>query len=521
MAKKSTGVTVETTKMNQSYYDNEAVPKRFQASDIMDEADQKIMNQFWIEWIAMHNARGPHEGEWKRKERQFRAKIGLEAQNEMKSQMKAQLLEQVNSTSADIKLQTDRNILEQHMGENGFTFPFKIEPEGKETDSTALEIAKYCMDHFLRVEDVVSEIIDFRWDMGVYGTGFLYDGIWITQNVNNTPTEGDIYAQTWEQTKTTQYHIGLKNWNIWDIWFDERAKRSKDIRRAIFREKIDIDEFRSKYLGRPGFKYIESVQPQYRDSFSTEEVNKDNQSVSGPARNVYMFHCYDETTGEYKIIANRSLVIYKGFNIYKDSKIPMEICQMYKNNFSIYGGAVGDKTQSFLAYMNTIFGLMLDKTYNSSNPPLVVGNNGTLEGEIYTGGGDIPILNFNGDVKNISQLQFDSRIDGHSMALDKQQDQIIQNTGINPGEYNKSLTGINPFVAGIQEQAKKAKLALTGAMFDIAVGKALTKMLNNLCRFGAELYSTPLEKFVDGAALQDVQYTDIKVEGKQSTKARK
>jgi hypothetical protein len=52
---------------------------------------------------------------------------------------------------------------------------------------------------------------------------------------------------------------------------------------------------------------------------------------------------------------------------------------MYKSNFSIYGNGVGDKTQSFLAYMNTVFGLMLDKTYNASNPPLVVGNNGTLE----------------------------------------------------------------------------------------------------------------------------------------------
>jgi hypothetical protein len=126
---------------------------------------------------------------------------------------------------------------------------------------------------------------------------------------------------------------------------------------------------------------------------------------------------------------------------------------------------------------------MLDKTYNSSNPPLVVGNNGTLEGEIYTGGGDIPILNFNGDVKNIQQLQFDSRIDGHTAVIDKQMDQIIQNTGINTGEYNKPLSGINPFVAGIQEQAKKAKLALTSAMFDIAIAKALTKMLNNLTRF--------------------------------------
>lgn len=123
-------------------------------------------------------------------------------------------------------------------------------------------------------------------------------------------------------------------------------------------------------------------------------------------------------------------------------------------------------------------------------------------------------------MKNIQQLQFDSRIDGHSMALDKQQDQIIQNTGINPGEYNKSLTGINPFVAGIQEQAKKAKLALTSAMFDIAIGKALTNMLHNLMKYGAKLYATPLEKIVDGEALEDIEYMDIQIEGKEVKKTK-
>jgi len=97
-------------------------------------------------------------------------------------------------------------------------------------------------------------------------------------------------------------------------------------------------------------------------------------------------------------------------------------------------------------------------------------------------------------------------------------DQIIQNTGINTGEYNKPLSGINPFVAGIQEQAKKAKLALTSAMFDIAIAKALTKMLNNLTRFGAELYATKLEKIVDGTALEDVRYMDIQIKGKEAKK---
>ena len=502
--------------MATSYYTND-VPKRFQNS-VMDEEDQKLVTRFWVDWISMNNNRALHEWEWKRKERQFRARIGSEAQQDIKSQMKAQMIEQFNSTNSDIKLQVDRNILEQFMGENGFKFPYKIIPEGKEADSTALETSKYVLDYFADKENVLDEIIDFRWDTGVYGTGFLYSGIWITQNIHNEPIEWDGFGTKWEQEKTTQYHIGIKNWNIWDVWCDERAKKWRDVRRVIMREKMDIDEFLSSFLNRPWFKYIESVQPIYRDTFSTEEVNKDNASVSWPARNVYLFHSYNETTGEYIIYANRQYVIYKGFNIYKNAKIPLESCQMYKSNFSIYGNGVGDKTQSFLAYMNTVFGLLLDKTYNASNPPLVVGNNGTLEWEIFTWGGDIPILNFNGDVKNIQQLQFDSSIDWHVAVIDKQMDQIIQNTGINTGEYNKPLSGINPFVAGIQEQAKKAKLALTSAMFDIAIAKALTKMLNNLTRFGAELYATKLERIVDGTALEDVRYMDIQIKGKEAKK---
>lgn len=359
--------------METTYYDTTYVPKRFQNAVISQE-DQKLVTRFWINWIQMNNTRALHEGQWKRNERQFRARVGKAAQSDMKAQMKAQMLQEM-STNADIKLQTDRNILEQFMGENGFRFPYKIVPEGKEADSTALEMARYTLDYFTNKENTLDEIIDFRWDTGVYGTGFLFSGIWLTQNIHNKPIDGDIYAQKWEQTKTTQYHIGIKNWNIWDIWCDNRAKKWADVRRVIAREKLDIEEFRNRYMNRPGFKYIENVQPVYVDTFSPEEVNKDNSSVSGPARNVYLFHEYDETTGEYIIYANRQFPIYVGYNINKNSKNPWESCQMYKNNFSIYGDAVGDKTQSFLAYMNTIFGLMLDKTYNSSNPPLVVGNN--------------------------------------------------------------------------------------------------------------------------------------------------
>jgi hypothetical protein len=75
--------------------------------------------------------------------------------------------------------------------------------------------------------------------------------VWITQNIHNEPLEGDAFGTKWEQEKTTQYHIGIKNWNIWDVWCDERAKKWRDVRRVIMREKMDIDEFRSSFLNRP------------------------------------------------------------------------------------------------------------------------------------------------------------------------------------------------------------------------------------------------------------------------------
>lgn len=93
--------------------------------------------------------------------------------------------------------------------------------------------------------------------------------------------------------------------------------------------------------------------------------------------------------------------------------------------------------------------------------------------------------------------------------------EIIQNTGINPDQYNETLTGINPFVAGLQEQAKKAKLLLSSTLFEIALGKALTKMLSNIIRWGPKLYGQIVEDIIDGQALQDVKYLNVKVPNKE------
>lgn len=98
--------------------------------------------------------------------------------------------------------------------------------------------------------------------------------------------------------------------------------------------------------------------------------------------------------------------------------------------------------------------------------------------------------------------------------------EVTQNTGINPLDYNKPLSGINPFVAGLQEQARKAKMAVSNAMFDVAISEAFSKMLENLIRFGPKLYGKNMEKIVDGESLDDVEYLSIQVPNRTVVKIK-
>lgn len=484
---------------------------------MLSEAEQEFMLRFKSEMSAMQNLRKKHEGKWKRLERQFDARLDSQ-QAEIKGKIKQEMTNA--STQAVVKIQIDRNTLEQQLGEEGFNIPYRVVPNGKNADSYALDVGKYTLDFFVQREGVVSEIIDFRWDRGKYGTGFLDSSIWVTKCVNNVPKGGDFMSSEFQKVESVDFHIGLRNVNVWDVWLDERATKWKDVRRAVRRRCMDIEEFRATYGEHPSFRHVKSVMPVTQDSEDMDMQNMESQTANGGARNVYLFDYYNEVTGEFVIIANRCWPVYVGFNVYKDSKIPLTACQMYKDSSSIWGMPIGDKTISFLSYMNSLTEMALDKVAVSSMPPLVLGNNGEIDGEMYSGGGELPILNFNGDVSNFKQMQFDSRIDPHLEAISMARNEVVQNTGINPLDYNKPLSGINPFVAGLQEQARKAKMAVSNAMFDVAISEAFSKMLENLIRFGPKLYGKNFEKIIDGEALQDVEYLSIQVPNRTVVKVK-
>lgn len=468
-------------------------------NEMISDKDTKVLTKFTDELYNMNNFRTDYENEWKISEKQFDAELESEWVQK-----------------ASIKLQITRNIIEQQLWEEWVTLPITVKPEWKNADSYMLDTSKYLIDYFVRKEEILDEIVDFKMSRAIVWTWVLMT--WIRQTVctNNIPNwEWDIYNKTFKTITKPKYHIGIKNVSIWDVWFDETATKASDIRRCVYRERMDIEQFRETFGKKAWFKYIKSVKPQDQDTENPETTNKDIDKQIWDSRNVYLFHYYNETTWDYWIVANRTHPIYVWKNIYKDSKIPFEICQMYKNPKSIYWKGTWYKTRSHEAYMNTLFEVMLDKVYLTSNPPLILGNNGETDWEIYAGWWDIATLNFNWDVKQIQQMQMDSRIDTHKFAIDMSKEEIIQNTGINTSEYNKPLSWINPFVAGLQEQSKKAKLLLCQVLYDSTLSKAFTKMLNNLMTYWPTLYWEVVEKIVDWKVLKDVKYLDIQVKNKE------
>lgn len=468
-------------------------------NEMISDEDTKVLTKFTDELYNMNNFRTDYENEWRISEMQFDAELESEWVQK-----------------ASIKLQITRNIIEQQLWEEWVTLPITVKPEWKNADSYMLDTSKYLIDYFVRKEEILDEIVDFKMSRAIVWTWVLMT--WIRQTVctNSIPNwEWDIYNKTFKTVTKPKYHIGIKNVSIWDVWFDETATKASDIRRCVYRERMDIEQFRETFWKKAWFKYVKSVQPQDQDTENPETTNKDINKQIWESRNVYLFHYYNETTWDYRIVANRTHPIYVWKNIYKDSKIPFEICQMYKNPKSIYWKGTWYKTRSHEAYMNTLFEVMLDKVYLTSNPPLILGSNGETDWEIYAGWWDIATLNFNWDVKQVQQMQLDARIDTHKFAIDMSKEEIIQNTGINTSEYNKPLSWINPFVAGLQEQSKKAKLLLCQVLYDSTLSKAFTKMLNNLMTYWPTLYWEVIEKIVDWKVLKDVKYLDVQVKNKE------
>lgn len=469
-------------KFNKNDYEKQLDFKDEKMSEKDEEKKIYVMDRF----SAMDDDRTDYEDGWKRDELQVQADIPVR-----------------DDGKASVNIPIEQNIIEQKIGEKDKPVSYIIEPNGA-ADINLLEPIKYTMDYFIKKERVYEIVNEWKYEKGTYGTGILFSGVWSeVRRYSDTETEGGFYDASFKDSVELIWHIGLKNIDIWDFWMDEKALKIEDAMDCIIRENISIEDLRLRFGNESSFKYIYSV------GTSPEEQEGLNDKDKQTDRNVELLHYYNKNTGSYAVIANRHWTIYNGKNTYAHGELPVAVAKEYPSLKSKYGISVPRKTRTSKPYINNLYKYALDKVHLWSGSVLLTGNEGVVDGEMYVEPWEITEWNFNGDVKDIQQLGFDSNTTGIERMIALMEDVNIQNTGINIKAPFVSTTD-KVFIAKLQAQAKNARMNVPDMLEDIALDRALNLMLSNIMQFAPWLYAEKILNKWDGK-IQEVKYKQIMI----------
>lgn len=164
----------------------------------MSKTDQDKLTYIKKRLTAMDDVRSDYEEGWKRKELQVDADVPIR-----------------DDGKAAVNIPIEQNIIEQKIGEKSGPIAYIIEPNG-EADINILEPIKYTMDYFIKKEDVLQVINEWKFEKGTYGSGLLFSGVWSEvrmyseiENDENTEIdeEGDFYGSKFKNTAEVVWHI--------------------------------------------------------------------------------------------------------------------------------------------------------------------------------------------------------------------------------------------------------------------------------------------------------------------------
>jgi hypothetical protein len=87
-----------------------------------------------------------------------------------------------------------------------------------------------------------------------------------------------------------------------------------------------------------------------------------------------LYHYYNRTTKDYIIVINRQEVLYEGKIVYKNGKLPFDMCQHYPDSGCLYGIGISQRVRLWKAYKNNIAQSALRSTRLSSGKMIALGN---------------------------------------------------------------------------------------------------------------------------------------------------
>jgi len=411
----------------------------------------------------------------------------------------------------------EQQLQDIELGRTSADLVFDVKPAGYRVNTQNLESAKYILQSFIDKENFYDEYRTFKATKSLYWTGVWFTGLRFEIEYNQEYAKDDIEAQigNWffnnkfNEVRKEIRQFSPQNVPLRSFLVDDRVIRQNNFQKAedcILIETLSPAQAQAKYGDVKQFnkKALESA-PMGEDSPAYW--------IPSPKGMMIFYHYYNRTTKDYIIVVNRKELGYQGKIVYKNGKLPFDMCQHYPNAWCLYGIGIAQRVRLWKAYKNNIAQSALRSTRLSSGKMIALGNGWeVVDGDFFVPWGWIGIARLTNSVADMRDIDTRTDINGQVNMMSIIDSEIREATGLDikaPFENSDSTL----WQTEIREQNKAIRYKAVDELMQQSLDRVLTAMLNNIAQFAPVLLQTISKvKSPEGEEISEtVQYPSIQI----------
>lgn len=201
----------------------------------------------------------------------------------------------------------------------------------------------------------------------------------------------------------------------------------------------------------------------------------------------------------------------------KHGMLPVVPVQHYRNTESIYGIGIPERFSTIKPYMNNLLKAAVDGAWLNSGNVIFMGNDLTIDGEVYVEPGEVTISHVTGDATKIQPYQTNINIGQITQILQVMEDFGIQATGLN-AKSSYTSPASTAFEAGIIKEEQNQRLKIVAKNRNFGLSRAFEMLLSNILQFAPVLYA---DKIFNGDQIKDFKRYEIQVQNRKLVRNEK
>jgi len=418
-----------------------------------------------------------------------------------------------------VNLPMEQNLIDTYEGRASGKIIFDIQPDGKQADVEELQPAQYAAEFYLEGGDnkgsgFYDEAPIMRRQKARYGTMFSFVGIENKRNLKYKIKKWveipDIAAlenkENYEPYILDAWEFFPKHISIRSVFVDEKCLNQTDIQEAediIIEKVMSLDKVNFIRWKNSGYKNVD----QLKES-TLNEKQKKNKDEFAKNQVIIRFY-YNSLSKDYIIYApNDKLLIHKSKMLYNHGKLPIESCQHYSDENSLYGIGIPLKIKYLKWFKSEVMQSILDNASMSAWLNFIVWSSGEIE-DWNVGWNGVNVRRTAVWADQIKQMQ--PQINwGLVSILNILDDLVVQDTG----ENVRSTVDMQSDKVGIvemQEENKAIRHKSVDENWNIFLDNALTIMLSNIAQFVPTLLSRTVTVKQGEEEITKIEYPYIRI----------